>query len=65
MTPQKSSNGQWFFTIKAKNGAKIATSETYKTRAGCIKGIKAAIKACDRAKIIWLPIGVEDVMKGM
>lgn len=53
MIPKKSKDGQWFFTIRATNGKKIATSETYKTRAGCIKGIKAAIKAALLVKDIY------------
>lgn len=41
---KQAKNGQFFFTIQAKNGQVIVTSETYKSKAGVWKGIWAIIK---------------------
>jgi len=38
---QRAENGQFFFHVKGKNGKIIAHSETYKRKAGVLKGIKA------------------------
>jgi len=46
-----STNHQYFFVLKASNGEKIATSEIYKTKQACKKGI-AAVKKCLFAKTI-------------
>jgi uncharacterized protein YegP (UPF0339 family) len=32
---------KWYFTVEAKNGEIVATSEMYKTKAGAKKGIQA------------------------
>jgi uncharacterized protein YegP (UPF0339 family) len=37
----KSSDGQFYFILIARNGQVIATSETYKTKQSCKKGIKS------------------------
>ena len=42
---EKSVDGQFFFTLRSKNGQKIVTSETYHTKQGCRKGINAVRKA--------------------
>lgn len=38
---KKSSDHQWYFILKARNGEIIATSETYKTKQSCKKGIRS------------------------
>ncbi len=43
----KASNGEWYFTLKAKNGEVIAVSETYKTKASAKKGIAVAVSLVD------------------
>jgi len=50
-----STNHQYFFVLKASNGEKIATSETYKTKASCKKGI-SAVKKCLFSKTIDLTL---------
>jgi len=37
----KSTNGQYYFTKVSANNKVTSTSETYKTKQGCKKGIKA------------------------
>lgn len=36
----KTRNSQWRFNLTGKNGEKIATSETYKTKTKAVKTIK-------------------------
>lgn len=36
---ERATNGEFFFNLKAGNGEKILTSETYKEKAGARKGI--------------------------
>jgi uncharacterized protein YegP (UPF0339 family) len=38
---QKSSNGQYFFVLKAGNGERIAQSETYNSKAAALNGIES------------------------
>lgn len=38
---QRSKNKQYFFSLYAKNNKIVMTSETYKTKAGALKGIDA------------------------
>lgn len=38
---KKTSNDQYRFNLKANNGEKILTSETYTTKAGCENGINS------------------------
>jgi uncharacterized protein YegP (UPF0339 family) len=38
---QKSSNGQYFFVLKAANGERIAQSETYSSKAAAMSGIES------------------------
>ena len=40
----KSADGQFYFTITAKNGQVLVTSETYKQHASAMKGINAVKK---------------------
>ena len=44
------SNG-WRFNLKSPNHEIIATSESYKTKQGCLKGIKSIKKYVAKAKI--------------
>jgi len=37
----KSKDKQWYFTVSATNGRVLVTSETYKRKANCKKGIAA------------------------
>ena len=41
----KSEDNQFYFTVNAKNGAVLCTSETYKRKQSAIKAIKAIHKA--------------------
>lgn len=41
---KRAKNGQLFFTVHAKNHKVILTSETYKSKQGVMKGIKATLK---------------------
>ena len=48
---KKSSNGKFFFTLKASNGQAILSSEMYETRASASKGIASVQKnAADAAR---------------
>ena len=48
---KKSSNGKFFFTLKAGNGQTILSSEMYETRASASKGIASVQKnAADAAR---------------
>lgn len=38
---KKGSTGQFRFSLLARNGQVVATSETYKTKAACMNGIKS------------------------
>ena len=38
---QKSSNGQFYFVLTAKNGEIILTSEMYTTKQNCLNGIES------------------------
>lgn len=40
-TISKSKNGEYYFTLRARNGQVIAQSETYHNRKDCIKTIKS------------------------
>lgn len=37
----RSKDNQYYFLLKARNGEVIATSETYKTKQACKKGIRS------------------------
>lgn len=37
----RSTDRQYYFVLKARNGEKIATSEMYKTKQACKKGISS------------------------
>ena len=50
-----SKNHQYFFVLKSGNGEKIATSELYKTKQACKKGI-SAVRKCLFSKIVDLTI---------
>lgn len=41
---KRSKDGQYYFNIVAKNGQYLATSELYKTKASCEKGIRSVIE---------------------
>lgn len=41
---KKSTNGKYFFNLKAGNGQIILTSETYETKAACENGIESVRK---------------------
>ena len=47
----KSKNKQYYFVLHAKNGEIVAQSETYITKQGCLKGIKAVRRAAFFATI--------------
>ncbi len=41
----KSKDGQFYFTLNAKNGRVLMTSETYKTKGGAFRGVDAVTYA--------------------
>ena len=41
---KKAVNGQFYFVLKARNGRTVLTSETYKSKRGCLTGIKSIQK---------------------
>ena len=45
---------QFYFVLKTRNGEVIATSETYKRKQGCKKGIKSVVKVDSLTKVIDL-----------
>ena len=49
--------GQYRFRLKRRNGEIVATGESCSTRARAKKGVKAARKAADGAKIVDLTKG--------
>ena len=46
---KRSADKQHYFVVQSGNGRTIVTSETYKRRAGALKGIRATILASIRA----------------
>ena len=42
---KRARNGEWYWTLVAANNRVLATSETYKRRAGAVNGIDAATLA--------------------
>jgi len=48
---KKSEDGQFYFVLKAANGETVSTSETYKTKGSCKKGIRAVKTAVYRAVV--------------
>jgi uncharacterized protein YegP (UPF0339 family) len=51
---RKSSDKQWYFILKARNGEIIATSETYKTKQACKKGIRSVKRTSFLTNVIDL-----------
>jgi uncharacterized protein YegP (UPF0339 family) len=47
-------NGQFRFVLKARNGEKIAQSETYVSKQACIDTVKSFITYANDAEIIDL-----------
>lgn len=47
----KSSNGQYYFVLKAGNGKTIATSEMYTTKDSCKNGIQSVKDNASTAEI--------------
>lgn len=47
-----SSNGKWYFNLKASNGQVIGTSEMYESAASCEKGIESVKKNAPEAEIV-------------
>jgi uncharacterized protein YegP (UPF0339 family) len=45
----KSRNGQFYFTVHAKNGKKLCHSETYKQKRSVIKALKAVYQQIIRS----------------
>jgi len=45
-------SGQYRFNLKAGNGEIIATSEAYKSKAGCKNGIESVMKNAPTAKVV-------------
>ena len=48
----RSQDGQYYFTLVASNGATIAVSEMYKTKAGMLKGIRSVRKNAGRFEVL-------------
>ena len=53
---KKNKTGQYHFTLQARNGEVIATSEMYKKKSSCLKGIASVKKVAKSAKIVDLTI---------
>lgn len=51
---KKSSNGEYYFVLKSKNGKTIATSETYVTKQGCKNGIESVRESTPIAEVVDL-----------
>lgn len=49
---KQAKNGQLYYVITARNGKVLLTSETYKSRRGLMKGIKALTLATAKIKIV-------------
>lgn len=47
----KDRKGEYRFRLKARNGKIIAVSEGYKTKAGCLKGIRSVKENVLKARI--------------
>jgi uncharacterized protein YegP (UPF0339 family) len=47
----KAKNGKFHFSLKARNGEIIATSQMYDTKAAALKGIKSVRKNAADAKL--------------
>jgi len=47
----KDSKDEFRFALKSRNGEIVATGESYKTKAGAIKGTEAVQRAADGAKV--------------
>jgi len=47
---KKSTDKQYYFTVVAANNKVLVTSETYTTKAVCLKGINALIKFFDSTR---------------
>lgn len=48
----KSKDKQFYFTVTARNGRVLLTSETYKKKVSCRDGIEALLKSLDDCKEI-------------
>jgi uncharacterized protein YegP (UPF0339 family) len=55
----KSSDGQFYFTVCSSNHKTIITSETYKRKDNCIKGINSLVKIFGAKK----PIIIDKTLK--
>ncbi len=49
---KEGTDGQLYFTLVARNGEVIATSEGYTTKAACINGIEAVKREASVAEIV-------------
>ena len=48
----KDKKGEFRFRMRAANGQVIAQGESYKSKAGCLNGIKSIKKNAPKAKIV-------------
>lgn len=48
---KRSSDGEWYWVLSARNGQVLCTSELYTTKAMCEKGIRAARLAAPLASV--------------
>lgn len=53
----KDVGGQYRFRLKGHNAEIVATGESYPTKAGAKKGVKAVQRAADGAKVVDLAEG--------
>jgi uncharacterized protein YegP (UPF0339 family) len=53
--------GGYHFRLRARNGQIIAVSQSYKSKEGCLKGIKSVKLNASGARIVILesPLGIE------
>ena len=50
----KDRGGEFRFRVKAKNGEIVASGESYATKAGAERGVKAMAKAVKNARVVDL-----------
>lgn len=48
---KESSNGKWFFNLKASNGQVIGTSQMYAGKSGMTNGIESVMKNAPEAEV--------------
>lgn len=45
-------NGKYYFVLKARNGATLAQSEMYQSKASCLQGIDSLKRIAPEAEVV-------------